>query len=147
MTWATRDLPVLKAIVEMSEQGHYLISPHHIAAHTNMDETEVRRALAALAGEKPPFFEFEDTTDFDSGMREIDAVRNPSGHARRAIGAWPTAEALAREIVAALEAAAEEEPDEEKRENLKQTARFLGGTGWQVLLGVAGNAASAVIGL
>lgn len=147
MTWKTRDLPVLKTIVEMSEEGHSLIQPHQIIARMDMAPEDVLRALAALAGERPPFFQFEDSTDFDSGMREIDAIHSPTGHARRAIGAWPTPESLAEQIVAGLEAAAAAEPDEEKRSKLKQTAQFLGTTGWSVLLGVAGNAASAGVGL
>ncbi|MFG1710668.1 hypothetical protein ACFLIM_46650 [Nonomuraea sp. M3C6] len=146
MTWKDHDLPVLKAIVQMADEGVVLIEPHQIVDRLGMDPEDVRRALAALAGERPPFFQFTDVTDADSAGREIDGIHNPTGEARRVVGMWP-AEMLARQIVAGLEAAAEAEPDEEKRSKLKQTAQFLGGTGWSVLLGVAGNAASAVIGL
>ncbi|GAA2803593.1 hypothetical protein GCM10020219_088880 [Nonomuraea dietziae] len=66
--------------------------------------------------------------------------------ARQAIGAWP-AELYARRIVDGLLAAAENEPDQEKRNKLKETATFLATTGWSVLPGVAGNATSTGIGL
>ncbi|MEV4170287.1 helix-turn-helix domain-containing protein [Nonomuraea sp. NPDC049709] len=62
-------------------------------------------------------------------------------HARRR-----PAEVLAREIVAALEAAARDSRTR-RRAKVKQTAGFLGGSGWLVPFGVAGSAASAVIGL
>ncbi|MGW0803394.1 hypothetical protein [Nonomuraea sp. NPDC002799] len=146
MSWKDHDLPVLKAIVQMADEGMAPIQPHQIVDRLHMDPADVRRALAALAGERPPFFQFTDVTGAGSAEREIDGVHSPTGEARRVVGTLP-AEMLARHIVAGLEAAAEAEPDEEKRSELKQTAQFLGGTGWSVLLGVAGNAASAGIGL
>lgn len=146
MTWDSRDLPVLKAIVEMSDEGSTLIQPHEIEKRLGWDDVTVRKALAALANAVPPFFQFQDVTDFDSDGREIDAIHSPTSAARQAVGQWP-AELLAKRIVDGLLEAAEAEPDEEKRSKLKQTAQFLASTGWSVLLGVAGNAASAGIGL
>jgi hypothetical protein len=146
MTWYTRDLPVLKGIVEMTEEGAVVIQPHEIVARLEMPAVDVRRALAALAAESPPYFQFEDATDDDSDGREIDAIHSPTGAARRAVGEWP-AVALAQQIIAGLEAAAEAEPDEEERSRLKETAKFLAGTGWSVFLGVVGNGVSALVGL
>ncbi|MER6175721.1 hypothetical protein [Streptosporangium sp. NPDC001681] len=146
MTWDDRDLPVLKAIIEMTEAGATLIQPHEIVERLKMDPVDVRRALAALAGAQPPYLQFQDATDNESDGLEIDAIHSPTEAARRVVGVWP-AEVLARQIIAGLEAAAAAEPDEDKRNRLKQTAQFLGGTGWSVLLGVAGNAASMLIGL
>lgn len=146
MTWETRDLPVLKAIIDITEEGESLIQPHQITQRLGMDPVDVRRALAALAGAQPPFFHFEDTTDNDTDGREIDAIHSPTGAARKAVGQWPS-ELLARQIIDGLLEAADAEPDEEKRSKLKQTAAFLGGTGWTILLGIAGNMGSKVIGL
>lgn len=146
MSWKDHDLPVLKAIVQMADEGAVPIEPHQIVDRLGMDPEDVGRALATLAGERPPFFQFTDVTGADSVGREIEGIHSPTGEARRIVGTWP-AEMLARQIVAGLEAAAEAEPDEEKRSELKKTAQYLGGPGWSVLLGVAGNAASAVIGL
>lgn len=146
MTWETRDFPVLQAIVDLTEVGAGLIRPTQIAKHLDMDETAVQRALAALADEQPPFFSYADERSL-SGPREIDAIHSPTGHARRAVGSWPTAERLAKQIIAGLEEAAKAEPDEEKKARLKQTALFLTNSGWNVILGVAGNAVSGGIGL
>ncbi|MFB4284149.1 hypothetical protein ACBJ59_53295 [Nonomuraea sp. MTCD27] len=143
MTWKDHDLPVLKAIVQMADEGAVLIQPHQIVERLGMDPEDVRRSLAALAGERPPFFQFTDVTGSDSQNREIDGIHSPTGEARRIAGVWP-AEILARKIVAGFEAAAETESDEEKRIKLKETAQFLSGAGWPVLIGAAGNAASTV---
>ncbi|HUR07313.1 MAG TPA: hypothetical protein VM347_32545 [Nonomuraea sp.] len=143
MTWKDHDLPVLKAIVQLADEGAALIQPHQIVERLGMDPAEVRRALAALAGERPPFFRFTDVTGADSAGREIGGIHSPTGEARRVVGGWP-AELLARQIIAGLEAAAEAEPDEDQRGKLQQTAQFLGTGGWAILLGVVGNAASAV---
>ncbi|MER7500467.1 hypothetical protein AB0L05_27795 [Nonomuraea pusilla] len=146
MTWETRDFPVLQAIVDLTEVGAGLIRPAQIAEHLDMDETAVQRALAALADEQPPFFSYSDERPL-AGPREIDGIHSPTGHARRTVGSWPTAERLAKQIIAGLEAAAATEPDEEKRSRIKQTAAFLANSGWNVILGVAGNAVSKGIGL
>ena len=123
MTWKDHDLPVLKAIVQMADEGAALIEPHQIVDRLGMNPEDVRGALAALAGEKPPFFQFTDVSDSDSAGREINGIHSPTGEARRVVGMWP-AEMLARQIVAGLEAAAEAEPDGETRDKLKQTAKL-----------------------
>ncbi|GII52763.1 hypothetical protein Pth03_11520 [Planotetraspora thailandica] len=52
-----------------------------------MKDADVRRALASLAGQHSPYFQFQDTTNFDSHEREIDAIHSPTGEAGRAINA------------------------------------------------------------
>jgi hypothetical protein len=147
MSWAERDLPVLKAIVALADEGRNGMDPQEISERAGLDLGVVKIALVALANESPPFFR-PIASKPASGRVTIHAVTDVTGHARRAVETWPsTGEVLAKRIVAALEAAAEAEPDTEKRSKLKQTAQFLGTTGWSVLLGVAGNAASTGIGL
>ncbi|GIH25132.1 hypothetical protein Aph01nite_34420 [Acrocarpospora phusangensis] len=145
-TWEDRDLPVLTAVLEMAEKGRAPMDGYEIAEYLGWDELTVQRSLVALAGERPPFFEFTDTTDFDSDGQEISGIHSPTGHARRAVGAWPTPESLAERLVAALEkAAADAEP--EQAGHLRKTALWLRENGQAVALGVVGNALSKGIGL
>lgn len=137
MTWETRDLPVLRAIVEITDEGGWHIEPEHVAERTGLDVETVGRAFNALAAEQPPFFEFLDGTTFGSRAREIIDVFNPTGHARRTVGTWPTAESLADRIVSGLEAAAEAEEDEDKRGGIRRIAAWFGGAGRDILVDVA----------
>jgi hypothetical protein len=143
MTWETRDLPVLKAIVELSDEGVHYIKPDAIAERTGLDKDQVQLALLALNTESPPYF-----TPIEAGAEEplIIVVKDVTGSARRAVGTWPTGERLAKQIIEGLRAAAEAEPEEEKRSRLQQTIQFLDNAGWGVLLGVAGNIASKGLG-
>jgi hypothetical protein len=133
-TWTDRDLPVLNAIVEMTEQGADSVEPADISGFIGMPEDQVQRALQALADEHPPFFEASEATAAEG--RIVLLVANPTGYARRTVGAWPTAETLADRLVQALATAADNEPDEEKRSKAKQTALFLGSAGKDLLVNV-----------
>lgn len=105
---------------------------------TGFEDATVQKALQALADEDPPFFDFSDASSMAG--RFIAAVANPTGHARRTVGAWPTAESLADRLVSALTQAADNEPDEEKRGWLKKTALWLGSAGRDIAVDIAGTA-------
>jgi len=49
------------------------------------------------------------------------------GRARRELGTWPSADALLEQLVAALTAAADAEPEPERKGRLKAAAELLGG--------------------
>lgn len=147
MTWEDRDFPVLEAIVTLTDEGAHHIEPEHLAKRTGLGEDSVNRALVALAGENPPFFQFTDTTTFDSKGREIGFVYNPTGHARRTVGTWPTPESLADRIVEGLHQAAAEEDDETQRGKIKRTAEWLGGTGRQILVQAVGTVIAKSTGI
>ena len=83
---------------------------------TGLAAKTVQQALRALRHEQPPF-----VTDMTAVMGgEIVFVAAPTGHARRAVAAWPTAEGLADRIVVAMDAAADAETDEEKKSWLRR---------------------------
>lgn len=145
MTWAERDFPVLKAIVELADDHGGRVEWRQIVEATGMEPAEVQKALLALDGENPRFFSVTDTSDFTG--RKIELLYGVTGHARRTVGTWPTPESLARQIIDGLEAAAGNEPDEEKRGRLRQMASWMKTNGWSVMLGVAGNAVSKGIGM
>lgn len=136
-TWATRDLPVLEAVVELFDDGEWRVSGAQIAERTGLAEDVVQRAFFALVNEDPPLFKYIDTSSLVGP--EIGWVYEPSGEARRRVGAWPTPESLADRLVQAMERAADSEPDEEKRSKLRHTASYLSSVGRDVLVEVIGS--------
>lgn len=139
-TWSTRDEPVLEAIVELVDEGAMRVRPDDLVEQTGFTLETVQRALVALAGEFPPFFEFTDVTSNGSKIREIDAIRNPSGHARRTVKTWPTPEVLADRVIAGLQEAADATDDEEEASRLRRTGQWFGAAGRDVLVSVIGSA-------
>ena len=73
------------------------------------------------------------------------SVRGITDEARRAVGQWPTPEAVADRIVAALLEAAEREPDRQKQTKLRAAAETLGSFGRDLLVNVAANVATKPI--
>jgi hypothetical protein len=107
-TWITRDLPVLRAIVLGYDNIGSSPDVNKIAQTTGLEVEEVIRGVRALEYEDPPFL-----LNLQWGMSGTPWVTGtPTGHARRAIGVWPTAESLATLLVRGLEKAAKAEPDE-----------------------------------
>ena len=121
MTWETRDLPVLRAIVEASDEAVWHIDLDEIMRRTGFDGDTVQRALLALAAEHPPFFMHTDGSTM-AGPFIVD-VSSPTGHARRTVGTWPPPpEAWADRLIEAINEAADSEPDPEQRSKLRRLA-------------------------
>ncbi|GAA1804828.1 MAG: hypothetical protein LCH77_07440 [Actinobacteria bacterium] len=98
-TWTVRDLPVLRAIVELYEETGQIVSPNQIEAKTGLAAEVVQSALRALDSEQPPYV--MKMQRYSSG--HVVMIGAPTGHARRAVGAWPTAETIADRLVSALD--------------------------------------------
>lgn len=142
-SWKDLHLPVLTASVELFDsQGHGPIEDEQISAHTGLDSDSVRRALRALEHESPPFF-----AKVEGSMGGDLWITAPTGHARRTVGQWPTAEALASQLVAGLEAAADAEPDLERETWMRKTAAWFGGAGRDVIVSVTSAAVTRGAGL
>jgi predicted transcriptional regulator len=121
-TWAARDLPVLDATVGLLEQS-YMVTVTDIAARTKLDPSVVAKALEAL---DPVYVDFRKTTT--GGDPRFWYVFKVTPEARRAVGQWPTAEALASRLAAELTAAAQQETDGERQGLLAYAARLVGDT-------------------
>lgn len=135
-TWDVRDFRVLEAIVEIAEgEGCTSVTAAQIQALTGFDEATVQAALRALDSEDPPFFKSQ-----GAWGGQILRASNPTGHARRAVGAWPTAETLSDQLIAQIESAADAEGDAEKKSKLKQLAAFLATGGRDLLVDIAAKA-------
>ncbi|MGW4156304.1 hypothetical protein ACWEDF_24440 [Micromonospora chersina] len=130
--WTEQHLPVLRAAVELCDEQNGTASETDIAKRLGLDDAAVQTALTALLAEDPPFFVKADRR-FVGGYER---VWQPTGHARRAVRQWPSAEARLNEMIQILELAADREPDEEKRGWLRKTAGWLGSAGREVAVDV-----------
>ncbi|GAA1691942.1 hypothetical protein GCM10009745_41660 [Kribbella yunnanensis] len=131
-TWESRDLPVLEAIVRLYEETGTLMSPSRIGVTAGVPESDVQKALRALQHNDPPYI----TKLSKQGNGDVYLVGAPTGHARRTVGAWPTPDALADRIIAALNEAADNEPDEVKKGKLRRAAEAVAGVGRDILTDV-----------
>jgi len=136
-TWTNRDLPVLKAVVQIyDETGAYITRAIDIQQKTGFDQSTVQRALRAL--QTAPFF--QEVGGGRSG-NDIFSVGPPLGNAYQVAGAWPTPETQLGRLIAALEAvAANETSDEPERSKAKQAALWLGDTLSKIAIGALGGA-------
>lgn len=124
-TWFTRDLPVLKAIAEHCDapEGIVDLRPQQLPELTGLDIDAVKRSLAALIEADPPYI----TGVVGSEGRYPSRVGGITSEARRALGMWPSPEPLADRLVAALNTAADAEPDPQRSSRLRDVAGWLGG--------------------
>lgn len=137
-TWFERDLPVLRAIVELDEEpDRFWVSDQDIVERTGLDPDTVQQALRALRYEDPPLAEFAVT----KATGRIDMIKGITGHARRAVAQWPDPKTDAQEqiaaIVAAFEQAVDKAPDEESKSKLRALASSFKGLPAQVAEGVS----------
>lgn len=134
-TWAARDLPVLRAAVEIYDQTGRNPNAAELGAACGLDAETVQRALRALYRE--PFFE-EGMTDWGG---KILAVGPPTSAALRVAGQWPSPEVQLDHLIAALLAAADDEDlPEEQRGRFEQAALWLGGAASQIAIGALSGA-------
>ncbi|MDF0532207.1 hypothetical protein P0W64_15015 [Tsukamurella sp. 8F] len=134
-TWSTRDVPVLRAVVELYEQTGQAVQVGEIARATDFDQDTVQRAIRALM--RQPYFE---KTQGASGG-QIMRVGAPTGDALRVVGQWPTPENQLDRLIAAFEAMAEDDSEpKERRSMAKQIGLWLSGAATQVALDALGGA-------
>lgn len=141
-TWTIRDLPVLRAIVDLHEEVGDAdeIGLWEIQQRSGFDEETVQKALRAL--NRQPYF--DDAQVIDSGA--IWAVGAPTAEALRVVGQWSSPETLLNRLIAELQQAAENEDlADEERGKLKRTAAFLGTSAWQLALNALGGAGGNLI--
>lgn len=142
-TWSRRDLPVLTAIVEVFERTGRVMRPSEIVEQSGLDTDQVEAALRALESEDPPFI----TKLERRASGGISLVGRPTGHARRAVGAWPTPESIADRLISALDEAAQREPDPERKGWLRMTAAYLGNAGRDLAVEIGATAINRQMGM
>jgi hypothetical protein len=139
-TWTGRDLPVLDATVALLEQS-FMVTVTDIAARTGFEPADVATALEAL---DPSYVDFRKTTT--GGDPRFWYVYKATPEARRVVGQWPTAEALASRLAEELATAATQEPDAERRGLLTYAARLIGDTLRDATVRAAGRALAPAFG-
>jgi hypothetical protein len=142
-TWTNRDLPVLQAIVEIYEETGQAMGPDVLEERTGLDQKSLQVALKALDSEEPPYISKMDRVL--SG--QIVFIGAPTGHARRAVGSWPTAEVVANRLIHALDKAAEREQDNEQKGHLRAAAAHLRNAGRDLAVSIGAAAINRQIGL
>ncbi|HKD88934.1 MAG TPA: hypothetical protein VKB62_10425 [Streptosporangiaceae bacterium] len=139
-TWAARDLPVLDATITLLEQS-YMVTVTDIAARTGLDAGAVAKALESL---DPVYVDFRKTTT--GGDPRFWYVFKVTPEARRVVGQWPTAEALAGRLAEELAAAARQEADAERHGLLIYAARLVGDTLREATVRAAAHVLSPAFG-
>jgi hypothetical protein len=126
--WETRDLPVLRTIVEMTDEGQRHLNAEQVAGRAGLLEDVVEMSLWALAAEQPPYFEYNHSAGSLSG-RKMGGIHDPTGHARRTVGVWPKPQDRVDQLIAALNLLAEREGNPEEKSRLRKTAAYIGDMG------------------
>lgn len=136
----SRELPVLDTVVRLLE-GKPEASMADIAAETGLELDAVGRALIALEG--PYLSNISKPWGFPpSGWRVLAVTPG----ARRAIGQWPTPETIVDQLAEAFAAAAEKEPDLEKKSRLHQVAGFFTSAGRDIATDVVAKIVGRALG-
>lgn len=139
-TWVDRDLPVLDATVSLLEES-YMVTVSDIADRTGLDLADVSRALETL---DPTYLDFRKTTT--GGDPRFWYVHKATPEGRRAVGQWPTPEALITSLAGELTAAAERETDPERKGLLSYSARLLGDTLRDLVIEAAARVLTPAVG-
>ena len=130
-TWHSRDLPVLTTVVRLCEhRPRSWVSPDTLRAELDMDERNLQRAILAL--ESAGYFR----TSW-AGGELIPSVSKVSPKARQAAGSWPTCDAAADRLLAALEQLASAGADEPTRSKARGAREHLGAMSRDTLAAIA----------
>ncbi|MDQ2873611.1 MAG: hypothetical protein M3Y33_01805 [Actinomycetota bacterium] len=121
-TWFSRDLPILDAAVKLF-QAQDFVEVGDLARATGFEPKAVARALRDMEG----VF----VGQVQGRMGDVDSwfITEVAPAARRAVGQWPTPENVVARLAEAFSAAAEHEPDPERKGKLRAVGSFMGDTG------------------
>lgn len=132
--WAHRDLPVLIATVELTDemvlQG-MCPAARDIAERSGLGIETVIASLNAL--DQGAFLEVSRASDF---AWDVTAV---TGAARREIGQWPSPESIVDRLIAGVQQAAERETEAERKSWLRTLAGQLSGSARAILVNVVSD--------
>ena len=141
-TWMSRDLPVLRALVEaFDDPERYRMSPEEIKTVTGFSDDDVHRALRVLNEASPPLIKGTMVNQLSYPVM----VMGVSERARVATGQWPKPEDLVDALARAFEDAAKSgDPQEGSR--LRRIAEDLRGAARDVAIRVVTGWISQTMG-
>lgn len=142
-TWASRDLPVLEAIVQFLDEkiGFEMPELSDISERTGIPVEDVGRAAQALKSDGLINLQYVGGSNVGGWF-----VREVSGNARRLVGQWPTAEQFVDEVAQRLQNAADDEADPERQSRLRELASSAGDVARNVFVDVASAVISRQMG-
>jgi hypothetical protein len=131
--WAQYDLPVLEHLVQRLEAdvASRVDTPFEV---DGLDWPQTAAALRRLAN--AGYVRGVDTAQADYPI----VVTSVSERALKAVGAWPSAEALVDRLLGALEQAEQAATTPEERTRMRRARQALVSVGRDVLVGAAGSA-------
>jgi hypothetical protein len=134
-TWASRDLPILRAALRRLDAGEDFPELEEIRQELGFSGDQLWAGIHALQSADPPYID----VSLRSGWQEDRAsgnVRAVSERARRELGAWPSPDSLVDALAAAFARAAEDEKEPEKKSRLRAVADGLGGAARDIAVAV-----------
>jgi hypothetical protein len=134
-TWAIRELPILAAALRFVDAGE---APRlaDLCAETGLSPRDFRVGLEALANADPPYVEVDWAGGWSDEKVGGFRLNDVSERTRRELGSWPSANGLVEQLVAALDQAAENELEPERKKRLSTTAGVLGGMARDIAVSV-----------
>lgn len=131
-TWSTRELPILRSVLERVDSGAYYVDLKRVQAEIGLGDDQMRAGLIALERADPPYLEIQ----WLMRSQAKGNIKSVSERARRGLGTWPTSDDVLARLVAALQAQAEGESDPAQRSRLSEAARVIGGVARDVVVAV-----------
>jgi hypothetical protein len=107
-----------------------------IGEETGIPPMQLLAGLEALAGADPPYLDVEYGGGWSNDRYGGGFVSAVSERARRELGSWPSANGLLEQLVVALSAAADAEPEPERKSRLRTTADALAGMARDIAVNV-----------
>jgi hypothetical protein len=140
--WYTRDLLVLREIADRLavQREHRVDIDDEMAERYGLDQDR----LSAITGtlRDAGFIDGIDVAQLP-GLAIVTTL-TPLG--RRQVGLWPSPEATADRLIAALEQAIEQTPEGEQKTRLQGIRDWLGKAGRDVVVGIASGVATGQLG-
>lgn len=142
-TWANRDLPVLRALVEaFDDPERYRMSLDELEERTGLSKDDVKRATRALNEADPPLIKGIGADQVTYPL----VIVGVTERARVRAGQWPSPEGLVEALSEALERGADGSGDPQERTRLKTVADGLRGAGREIAIRVISSYGGEVLG-
>jgi hypothetical protein len=145
-TWASTDLPVLGAAIELClEAPGQLLRFHELVDRLSLPYETVRAAMLRLDSASPSYLKVVTEWGDDDGL-DIVLFGQPAERGLRAVGAWPTPESALDRLIEAMEARAEQTGSEEERSKARDVVAWFGNAGRDFMINaIAGVVSGSIV--
>ncbi|MBM7804967.1 DNA-binding GntR family transcriptional regulator [Geodermatophilus bullaregiensis] len=138
--WFSRDLPVLVEAVRHFDTSTQALTASSIAERMGWDVETVRASVRALARGGYVVEQRASMSSLPGG-----SIKQVSAEAYREAGAWPTAEAVADRLLAALQKAVDQAPEGEAKGKARRALDAFLAAGRDFAVDVASGVATGAI--